>query len=238
MKIKNVNVHADESSARWSAGFEYNGARYHVWFKPETLEIEASLLSGRKYPLLYKNPPRGIEPNKDGYFTTRYLDATAKNNAILIAAMFAEIKERGLIEEARRKVQERKRKHDEESIAQYKLQLQKEAGPQLYEAVKALLAWCDGPEGPEVLFTVGVMADYPREEILRRADHAVKRYREQGLGADAYFKFTCAHCGERVTFVEPNALYESGECVACGKITEVVEAGFALHISMGKKDEN
>jgi PHP family Zn ribbon phosphoesterase len=58
------------------------------------------------------------------------------------------------------------------------------------------------------------------------AADAVRKY----PGAVVYFKFTCAHCGHRCTFTEPNALYERGECNACGKETEIKKGGFLLQL--------
>jgi rRNA maturation endonuclease Nob1 len=45
-----------------------------------------------------------------------------------------------------------------------------------------------------------------------------------------YFKWTCEACRERVTFDEPNTLYEWGECASCGHRQEVTEGGYQLHI--------
>ena len=49
-------------------------------------------------------------------------------------------------------------------------------------------------------------------------------------GAKVFFKFTCENCGERVTFSEPNILYESGECCKCGHITEVKAGGYLFEM--------
>ena len=68
--------------------------------------------------------------------------------------------------------------------------------------------------------------DMPREELMALASETLKRYR--GQGATVYFKFTCEHCGERCTFQQPNALYETGECHKCGASTEITHGGFML----------
>ena len=73
--------------------------------------------------------------------------------------------------------------------------------------------------------------DYPRDEIMKRADQAI-----QNNGgpehARVFFKFTCPACGERVTFNEPNRLYEEGECCVCGHSAPVEQAGFVLHVAV------
>lgn len=70
--------------------------------------------------------------------------------------------------------------------------------------------------------------DFPRDEITRMAEAAIENHGGPEM-ARVYFKFTCATCGERCTFNEPNRLYTEGECHACGHMTEVTHAGFALH---------
>jgi hypothetical protein len=72
--------------------------------------------------------------------------------------------------------------------------------------------------------------DYPRDQIRALADTAISTHGGPDV-TRVYFTFTCAHCGERCTFEEPNALYETGECCACGSITTVARAGFSLLIS-------
>lgn len=55
-------------------------------------------------------------------------------------------------------------------------------------------------------------------------------------GAKVYFKFTCAHCGERVLFQEENSIYEAGECAACGKITDPITSyGLMVAFVVGGK---
>lgn len=72
--------------------------------------------------------------------------------------------------------------------------------------------------------------DLDRYELMRRANLAIK---DSPVPVDAYFKFTCEHCGERCTFQEPNMLYENGECHKCGKTTPFRVGGFSLHYKFG-----
>jgi hypothetical protein len=72
--------------------------------------------------------------------------------------------------------------------------------------------------------------NYPRAEIMKMADQAIRTHGGPNF-ARVYFKFSCAHCGERCTFDEPNKLHEQGECWKCHGLTDVVEAGFALHMT-------
>jgi hypothetical protein len=74
--------------------------------------------------------------------------------------------------------------------------------------------------------------DLPRAEIAKLADEAIVRYGGPNM-CEVRFKFTCVHCGTRCSFSEPNALYEEGECCACGKSTTVTAAGFSMHFKIG-----
>jgi len=46
-----------------------------------------------------------------------------------------------------------------------------------------------------------------------------------------YAKFTCAHCGARQVFSEPNLLYTSGICEECNKTSKLTRWGFLVIMS-------
>ena len=64
--------------------------------------------------------------------------------------------------------------------------------------------------------------DRPVEEIARQADAQIQ------LGFTIWQKWTCAHCGSRQTMEEPNLLYRSGKCQACGEVSTITVCGFML----------
>jgi hypothetical protein len=70
--------------------------------------------------------------------------------------------------------------------------------------------------------------DLPREELMKSATEAIANC----PGAEVYFKFTCAHCGERCILLEPNKLYERGECHKCGQETVIDEGGYMLSFKL------
>jgi len=74
--------------------------------------------------------------------------------------------------------------------------------------------------------------DKPREVIMQEAQEVIDMFTLQGTDVELFFKFTCEHCGARVTFNDRNMLYEEGECCQCGKKTEVLFAGYSLHIHL------
>ena len=74
-----------------------------------------------------------------------------------------------------------------------------------------------------------VREDLPRDELVRLANEVLQTM----PGMNVYFKFTCAHCGSRQTFAEPNTLYTSGDCEECGGNTEVAKGGFAIMGRLG-----
>lgn len=67
------------------------------------------------------------------------------------------------------------------------------------------------------------MSDVPVERLLKLANDAVKMF-----GGCVYFTFTCAGCGARLHFDEPNTLYSQGTCDRCGTTTIITEGGFDL----------
>lgn len=44
-------------------------------------------------------------------------------------------------------------------------------------------------------------------------------------GATIWQKFTCEHCGSRQTIEKPNAMYASGTCEECGRVTDISSRG-------------
>jgi len=135
-QISNVRIRAAlHNGSQLFAGFEYNGGyRYHVWLDSGTLAIAHG--TGKKFPTLYRNPPKGVE-NMGG--KTALLDATRKDNAKLVAAMFTEIESNNLIEKAKQEADALKNKRLEQAHDEYKIHVQQEAGPGLLEVLKELL---------------------------------------------------------------------------------------------------
>ena len=78
-----------------------------------------------------------------------------------------------------------------------------------------------------------IPGDLPRKELMESASTA--RLHHGIEKCDVYFKYTCVHCGNRCTFTEPNALYESGECDHCGKFTAVHHGGYLLTLRLKKR---
>ena len=73
----------------------------------------------------------------------------------------------------------------------------------------------------------------PREELLKRADAAIKLFEKEGCKAHVNFKFDCEKCGERCTLIDNNVLHEYGECHVCKHKTKIVEGGFSLTTTIG-----
>jgi hypothetical protein len=64
--------------------------------------------------------------------------------------------------------------------------------------------------------------DRPIEEIAALADEQIKK------GFTIWMKWTCPSCGSRQTMDEPNLLYRSGICQACGETNDITVCGFML----------
>ena len=83
-EITNVEVELSDHYGKFCVSFEHDGMRYHVWIDEKTGTIKP--LYGRK-PVLYRNLPKDQNPPDK----TAYLDADAKANLPLIAAMMKAI---------------------------------------------------------------------------------------------------------------------------------------------------
>ena len=69
-----------------------------------------------------------------------------------------------------------------------------------------------------------------RPELLIQAQEVIDKFSGPNRYVEVYFKWTCNACGARVSFEDPNVLYEYGDCCECGHKQEVTEGGFRLEI--------
>lgn len=67
--------------------------------------------------------------------------------------------------------------------------------------------------------------ELPFVECVEKADELVAK------GNVVFQKFTCSHCGQRLTMGKPNTFYKEGTCDKCGKTTKIEKCGFILMIS-------
>jgi hypothetical protein len=133
-KLENVRVESlaqfgGNLGVRAAACFEMEGARYHIWFDTAT---------GEREDVLYKNPLRSVGRHDPGHFETRSLDAANKANAPIVAALFAEIEERKLVEAALAAEAEKAAQKQAERAAAHRLHLKQQAGPALFDLLKML----------------------------------------------------------------------------------------------------
>lgn len=117
-------------SNRTMAEFTYRGARYHVWFNITTRQIELH----DKAPVLYKNPPLGVQWGMEAYFRTRHLDARKDLNARLLREMWLQIEQGDMIAKAVAASEAAEAEMLASRTARYAEHLKKLAGPQLYDA--------------------------------------------------------------------------------------------------------
>lgn len=67
--------------------------------------------------------------------------------------------------------------------------------------------------------------DLPFVECVDKADELIAK------GGIVFQKFTCLHCGQRLTMGKPNTFYKEGTCDKCGETTKIDKCGFILMIS-------
>jgi hypothetical protein len=119
-----VSIHAGVA-----IGWNFEGARYHVWVDRHTLK-----LNDPKGPL-YKNPLRGIEPRSPGYFDTRKLNPIKPRNMKMIATARDYAIEHKLLDKALAEEAEKERARDIENKARSKRMSIRKAGLKTHAAL-------------------------------------------------------------------------------------------------------
>lgn len=143
MKAPNItNAHVDPpsfGSDRMGAGFDYRGARFHVWIVPdERGRPQFDSRDGKR--VLYKNPPAGVKRDSLDNFPTRRLDATSAPNVRLINELFRQVVEGDMIAKARAAADVIENKRLAEAHAEWAVQCKHDAGPQLYAVLLRIRA--------------------------------------------------------------------------------------------------
>jgi len=75
------------------------------------------------------------------------------------------------------------------------------------------------------------MKVFPFDDVLRKAEESRAR------GAVVHQQFNCHACGLKQTMDTPDTFYATGECEACGAITNIVEDGcnFLAHFRLPRR---
>ena len=120
--------------------FLFDGARYHFWLRGRGMQ-----------GVLYKNPPRGIDLNADGYFHTRRLDAAKAPNKALIEHAMMVVERDGLIALAEQAERDAKAEADRQNAEAWRIHKIEKAGPDLLAMLKEIMRWRDSNLLPEVV---------------------------------------------------------------------------------------
>jgi hypothetical protein len=127
-----INVDTYSRSSQYSISWNgRDGNRYHVWLSRATRE--------RNNDTLYKNPPPGVKFKGEGYFSTRQLSLTAKENSALFEFAMKYATDKKLFEAEEARVAGEDAAKAEENRLAYIEHCKKQAGPALYEALRAIL---------------------------------------------------------------------------------------------------
>lgn len=152
-KIEIQNARVTKHGNHLTAGFDTPDARYHVNLNPQDRSVNPG--SGRKGPTLYKNPPLGLDRYQPGHFDTRYLDATPGTaSGKIVAELLAICESQGLFEKAEQEERERIAEEKRRDELRTKLYYRRAAGPQLFDALEAIMReyrHLMGPLAPEII---------------------------------------------------------------------------------------
>lgn len=129
-KLTNVHVDClDSDRSGGAVGWEADGAHFHMWVKLPDLSHNG---------VIFKNPPPDLKSYDRGYFRTRKLNADARQWVPIVDAVFAEVRERGLVAAAFAE-EDRKKAEARRQYAEYlALKLKQDAAADLFAALRDL----------------------------------------------------------------------------------------------------
>lgn len=159
--LNNLHMTTNDSSMISVSWEDDAGNRHHAWLEveggkpvsPYRIRTERAGLSGATAKqTVYRNPPEGVERRHPGFFKTRYLDAAASANAVLVAEALRRAEAEGMFEAALSRAETEARDRDAAQRAGKAAKMREQlfdrrtrldGRPQADEAIGLLLALSD-----------------------------------------------------------------------------------------------
>lgn len=145
-------------------GCKYNGARWHLWIDPVTLQAHVPMSCAEA--VLYKNPEAAnLRPSDPGYFTTRRLPITGNGIANKIATqLLAMVPE--LLPAAQAKFDAKLAEEERKNAALRQAKRIQDAAPQMVDVILGLI---------RVIGATAIMQDVPEynaaRAVLKQINH-------------------------------------------------------------------
>jgi hypothetical protein len=185
--ISNIQVRRNTQYSDYALSCEFDGARYHIWYDGETRV---------KLPILYKNPPLGIDRKSPEHFSTRHLSIDSAFGSKLVAEMLAYATAHSLFDKADEQIQEDARQELKRAKENKRKKLIEQAALELYEALEMAEGFISGFEDDEVqeginekLATIRAALDKARG-VSKPTEHVKRQHGKCPV---------CGHYGEDCT---------------------------------------
>lgn len=136
--IANIEVDADYLH-NYAASWEQDGARFHVWFKPEDFKLAQCGWYAGGDGWIYKNPPLGTKTADVGYFHTRQLDPHKPRNVEILTHVFNVIRERGLVAAAEQAKLDKRAAEERANLESQRQSAIRAAGPAMLQLCREIV---------------------------------------------------------------------------------------------------
>lgn len=73
------------------------------------------------------------------------------------------------------------------------------------------------------------MTDFPFHQVLAKAEKLA------ASGYQVFQKFSCQHCGKRLTIGTPNEFFSKGKCEQCGGETNIERTGCNYMVTVSRQ---
>jgi hypothetical protein len=129
LKVGHVQVGPRGFEKTVALSCEFNGAKYHIWLTPDTMNVGE---------VLYKNPLKGMKSSDPDYFRTRTLKPGSDFVDTLIASMVEIYKAKSLLSKFLMREATEQQESNAEAAKQNRILQLRQAGPRLFDAMVAI----------------------------------------------------------------------------------------------------
>jgi hypothetical protein len=177
MKISDVEVSRHSEHSEYSLSWRSGDARYHVWLSTDgQYKVKPCIGNSNQNRALYKTTENGPAARA----TISQLDISVPKNKAMVLDAMAEATAQHLFEKCNADLLEHEQAYLKKAHAEYLIELQHKAGPEMYKVLKAIAVFF--ARNLSMPLAPGAMISETGDELIVDEVNRVVTLAEQGEG--------------------------------------------------------